>query len=360
MQHKSKRGGFTLVELLVVIAIIGILIGMLLPAVQQVREAARRTQCLNNQRQVALGAINFESSNMNFPTSGAENASDWCSPPVKQGANLLAEGSKWNSEPGGWLVQIMPFIEQANLAALRGASWYDVNEEAGLIPAEVNIPFMTCPSRGEATSLNNGVFSALSDYAALGGEIRAPNRPNTPNIPPMTWADAEAWHTGIIKPAGRLNENNVGEMKFSSVGFGSIVDGSSNTILFAEKSANSRAYSTTPEAGSWWRFRGHTGGQFAPGFFTNTRFIAPFSADNANTFVNRFNITVGPRPSGNADSAQGNFHLYEQNAGSAHPGTVTAVFGDGSTHSLSIDTSYDTIHDLGDLDDGFVVDFESF
>ena len=62
-----RRHGFTLVELLVVIAIIGILIGMLLPAVQQVRESARRTQCSNNIRQLSLGVLNYESAHSHFP-----------------------------------------------------------------------------------------------------------------------------------------------------------------------------------------------------------------------------------------------------------------------------------------------------
>ena len=70
-----RKQGFTLVELLVVIAIIGILIGMLLPAVQQVRESARRTQCANNLKQLSLGILNFESAHSHFP-AGALSAAD--------------------------------------------------------------------------------------------------------------------------------------------------------------------------------------------------------------------------------------------------------------------------------------------
>ena len=97
----GRAKGFTLVELLVVIAIIGILIGMLLPAVQQVREASRRTQCMNNLRQVGLATHSFHDAMGAFPPSRISGT-----PITPVG---LGDG------PESWFVRILPFIEQNNL-----------------------------------------------------------------------------------------------------------------------------------------------------------------------------------------------------------------------------------------------------
>ena len=104
-----RKSGFTLVELLVVIAIIGILIGMLLPAVQQVREAARRTTCMNNLRQIALATLNYESAYQKFPK--AWNGGDDYDAQVA-GLRASTTGHQW----GGMLVAVLPFMEQNNVS----------------------------------------------------------------------------------------------------------------------------------------------------------------------------------------------------------------------------------------------------
>src|SRR5260370_139697 len=108
---RRRRCGFTLIELLVVIAIIAILIGLLLPAVQKIREAANRMSCTNNLKQMGLALHNHESAMAYFPTAGAQSAA----------VDISAQTAGFETK--GWAYQILPYIEQDNL--------YKIGQQSG-------------------------------------------------------------------------------------------------------------------------------------------------------------------------------------------------------------------------------------
>lgn len=167
-----KKRGFTLVELLVVIAIIGILIGMLLPAVQMVREAARRTSCSNNMRQIGLALFNYEAAHKRFPSAGQAKRGG-SGADAGQNVFFTDRGDLESFGDASHSVQtyILPFIEQGNAYDLMDLNFrYDYSPSASTVSgnqtaSRTPIPGYICPSTGR-DSTQDAEGYGYTDYSA--------------------------------------------------------------------------------------------------------------------------------------------------------------------------------------------------
>ncbi len=294
-----QKQGFTLVELLVVIAIIGILIGMLLPAVQQVREAARRIQCANNVRQSSLAILNFESSNMRFPPG-------WTS---QNDSNLL---------PGwGWSAQILPFLEQGNLASQIRFNDPITTADNSLVHQEV-VPGFLCPSDPDGEILNFGGDGSQSDPAPVGNGSSTRDSGGSQQGLML----ARSNYSGVFGSIASNDDPFDGEGIFfgnSRIGFRNILDGSSNTMMIGER-------------------RNDLGAVTWLGIFPEV--TEPFA---------RIVGATDRAPNASTDSFE-DFRSY-------HSGGVNMGFADGSTQFIDDNIGDDTFRDLGTRQGGEVVSF---
>ena len=252
-RHFRRRGGFTLVELLVVIAIIGILIGLLVPAVQKVREAAARISSANNVKQIAIGFHTHHDARQYFPTGGWDW---WYTPTYVNGQPAVGE-----SQHAGWGFQILPFIEGDNI--WRGGLATNDPDRIRVAVGSTN-PIFFCPSRrGPQTVLFSDpayfdgapVTTALCDYAASNYEETGVVRYRYPT----RFADiTDGTSNTLLVGDKRLNRAHLGQPQDDDdIGYS---DGFDNDVVRYTERPPEPDYNAPTGDGDWRFGSSHTGG----------------------------------------------------------------------------------------------------
>ncbi len=382
------RASFTLIELLVVIAIIGVLIALLLPAVQKVREAANRTHCANNLKQIGLAMHNFHDTYGVFPTQGG---------PWNHGITYDRSGAPlgYKAQQAGWGYQILNFLEQDNLYKTldslpvgstpyttppavnvflmgqvpNGNNWQqqsgpvgswcidlgNTSINIGVGPARA-IPVKTyyCPSR-RPPALYNWNHTNLTDYVSVApGQVPMQRNTNGMYVEDTVglvygWVQSsegkQDWQYGSthgVIGRGANWPSNVVKHTFASV-----KDGTSNTMMIGEKFVPSQQYQGGNGADDTGPFEGQ-----------DTDTVRSSAAVQALPIPNRAG-DYGALPLRNpshdenvSDANAGAGWTTSFQFGSAHPAGINAVFADGSVHSIKYGIDPEVFNALGNMDDG--------
>ena len=309
----QKQRAFTLVELLVVIAIIGVLVALLLPAVQAARESARRTQCTNHLKQMSLAFHNHADTYGFYPTGG------W-------GWDYVGDPDLGfdENQPGGWTYNILPFIEQKAVREIGIGQTGPLKQQELERLVTIPIKFYNCPSKRQSkvypvtvkpVNAPNVSYGAKLDYCVnVGDGTGNQNNGGFPASNPDIW-------TGLIHDRSKVRLSQV-------------TDGLSNTFMVGEKYLDPTHYTTGADLAD------------------NENLYVGFDNDNcrstpANYFPPRRDSKTPPAPW----TTSKNLYIY----GSAHPAGFNVGLCDGSVRVITYEIDKDSFRRWGNRADGEVI-----
>jgi prepilin-type N-terminal cleavage/methylation domain-containing protein len=346
MKQARRVRGFTLIELLVVIAIIAILIALLLPAVQQAREAARRTQCKNNLKQWGLALHNYHDTHNIFPPAlnGSGRISAPGGPAFYVNGNVVQNTSGW--------VFLLPFIEQSAAYGL-----YNFNATGSLSnpygypmaqPTNVNVNVavtsmkltaLECPSHPQAGEISSSVPpTSTTDFYSRENARRASYAFNTGSM--TDYSLAHTAYNGDIRQ-GAFGNGGAARLR-------DLTDGTTNTILVGEGWGGGR-YKTNAVFGPWGLTGAHTCCHlYTPSNSTtvlSTATIAPYQGYKPNADYTFYTTGV-------ADPLK---RQYAWGYGSQHTGGLQVTLGDGSSRFISENIDALIFWQLNYIHDGQVI-----
>ena len=310
---RERRVGFTLIELLVVIAIIAVLIALLLPAVQQAREAARRSQCKNNLKQLGLALHNYHDTHSVFPPGAVSTIT------AMTGSNWCTAAASTASQRAPWTVLILPFIDQSPLYQQfrfeeAFTSWSSYNGSTTNHSAwNHSLTAYKCPS-----DPISGGESVTGNYRGVQGGLTSP-----------------ATHCGGTGATGRHFYTNGILTINGKNGFRNITDGSSNVLLVGESHYNTVRANTSTSAYWGWASTANCSSSAVSGPLTGAE---------------------GGINSSPIDPSKGDPREYQSHHfGSFHVGGAHFLLADGSVHFLNENMDLTTFRRLGIRDDGLPV-----
>jgi prepilin-type N-terminal cleavage/methylation domain-containing protein/prepilin-type processing-associated H-X9-DG protein len=315
-----KRRGFTLIELLVVIAIIAILIGLLLPAVQKVREAAARMQCSNNLKQLGLAAFNYESAFQVFPPGlnlPISNQSGAVFP-----TNALVKNGKIGQPPlpgkfASWMELLLPFVEQDNLYKQLDLTQREfANCNGPNSPGATVLKVFICPSDPLSTQVTTFVSGGVTYYFGINSYLA--------NAGTISWFTSDMTFDGVFQ----IN---------SKTTIAGITDGTSNTLMFGERYHKDPQWANIATLGGWAWANYNAPQDYFGGARVPINYLIPPGSPS-------------PPPFSLTDPRVNAF-------GSGHTGGAMFTFCDGSVRFLSLISTGDlpTLQLLARPNDGQVV-----